>query len=155
MTLNEGLSSFYEKHLPGGVIDGTMLKASCPFCKDKGRDEPGSMVVYLGARSYFAGYFRCLSRCVPGGFAPHFGRLKGIDPATVPGYDPDRAPYVQSIKFPIGNINKDIKKYKAKRTENIASYFAKIGVGPDTLAEKNIGYNIDVVSLVRSFRPNT
>jgi KaiC/GvpD/RAD55 family RecA-like ATPase len=141
MTLNEGLTSFYKKHLPDGVIDGTILKASCPFCNSKDRDKAGSIVVYLGARNYFAGYFRCQSRCVPGGFAPHFGRLKGIDPATVPGYDPDREPYVQSIKFPVGNINKDVKKYQAKLTENITSYFARIGVGPDTLAELKIGYN--------------
>ena len=141
MTLNEGLSSFYREHLPDGVIDGTILKANCPFCENKGKDVPGSMVVYLGARSYFAGYFRCQSRCVPGGFAPHFGRLKGLDPATVPGYDPDREIYVQSIKFPVGNINKDINKYQARLTENITSYFARIGVGPDTLTELNIGYN--------------
>jgi KaiC/GvpD/RAD55 family RecA-like ATPase len=141
MTLNERLTGFYKKHLPDGVIEGSMLKANCPFCANKDRDEPGIMVIYLGARSYFAGYFRCLSRCVPGGFAPHFGRLKGIDPAAVPGHDPDREPYVQSVKMPVGNINQDIRKYQAKVTENIAAYFARIGVSTDTLAELKIGYN--------------
>jgi archaellum biogenesis ATPase FlaH len=141
MKLNEQLESFYRVHLPEGVIDGTMLKGPCPFCMSNGKDEAGSIVVYLGARSYFAGYFRCQSRCVPGGFAPHFARLSGINPATVPGHDPDREPYVQSIKFPAGHINQDIQKYHDKLTPNIAEYFAGIGVGADTLTELKVGYN--------------
>jgi len=141
MELNERLASFYQEHLPEGVIDGTMLKGSCPFCTGKGKGEAGSIVVYLGARSYFAGYFRCQSRCVPGGFAPHFARLAGLDPATVPGHDPDREPYVQSIKFPAGHINQDIQKYQDTLTPNIAEYFARIGVGSATLAELKVGYN--------------
>ena len=141
MELNARLTDFYKEHLPGGVLDGTILKAPCPFCKTRGRKEAGSIVVYLGARSYFAGYFRCQSRCVPGGFAPHFARLGGIDPASVPGYDPDREPFVQSLKFPAGNINQDIRAYQDKLTPNIHTYFAKIGVGPGTLAELKIGYN--------------
>jgi replicative DNA helicase len=141
MELHERLTSFYQEHLPEGIIEGTMLKGPCPFCRSRGRDGAGSLVVYLGARSYFAGYFRCLNRCVPGGFAPHFARLRGIDPASVPGYDPDREPFVQSIQFPSGNINQEIKKYQDKLTPNILTYFARIGVGPDTLSELKIGYN--------------
>ncbi len=141
MELNERLAGFYQEHLSQGVIEGTMLKGPCPFCKDNGREEAGSITVYLGAMSYFAGYFRCQSRCVPGGFAPHFGRLSGIDPGTVPGHDPDREPYVQSMKFPAVNINSDIKKYQDKLTPNITTYFAKIGVSADTLTEMQVGYN--------------
>ena len=141
MGLHDKFTVFYQEHLPGGIIDGTILKAPCPFCRDRGRDEVGSVIVYLGARSYFAGYFRCLSRCVPGGFAPHFARLRGIDPAAVPGYDPDREPYVQALKLPGGNINQDIRKYQEKLTPNIIEYFAKIGVGTETLKELRIGYN--------------
>lgn len=141
MTLNEKLAGFYQEHLPGGVIDGTMLKGACPFCNDKEDGEAGTIVVYLGARSYFAGYFRCQNRCVPGGFAPHFARLSGLDPETVPGYDPDREPYAQSVKFPGGTINQDINKYQDKLTPNIEAYFARIGVGTDTLKELKIGYN--------------
>jgi replicative DNA helicase len=141
MTLNEKLASFYQEHLPEGVIDGTMLKGPCPFCKEREDGKVDSIVVYLGTRSYFAGYFRCQSRCVPGGFAPHFARLSGLDPATVPGYDPDREPYVQSLRFPSGNINQDINKYVDKLTPNIEAYFAKIGVGSETLKEMKIGYN--------------
>ncbi|UCD65575.1 MAG: AAA family ATPase [Deltaproteobacteria bacterium] len=141
MELNNKLAGFYQEHLPEGKIDGTMLKGPCPFCKNSGKKDAGSITVYLGARSYFAGYFRCQSRCVPGGFAPHFARLRGIDPATVPGFDPDREPYVQSLKFPTSNINQDIKKYQDKLTPNIQTYFTKIGVGAGTLAEMKIGYN--------------
>ena len=119
MTLNEKLASFYQEHLPEGVIDGTILKGPCPFCKDREGDNAGIIIVYLGARSYFAGYFRCQSRCVPGGFAPHFARLRGITPDTVPGNDPDREPYVQSLKYPGGSINQDINKYQDKLTPNI------------------------------------
>jgi KaiC/GvpD/RAD55 family RecA-like ATPase len=141
MELNDKVTGFYKEHLPGSVIDGTILKGPCPFCNSRGREESGSIVVYLGARSYFAGYFRCQSRCVPGGFAPHFARLSGIDPASVPGYDPDREPYVQSLKFPASNINQDIKKYQDKITLNVQTYFAKTGIGEDTLTELKIGYN--------------
>jgi KaiC/GvpD/RAD55 family RecA-like ATPase len=141
MTLNEKLADFYREHLPESVIDGTMLKGPCPFCREKEEGKAGSLVVYLGARSYFAGYFRCQSRCVPGGFALHFARLSGIDPATVPGYDPDREPFVQSLKFPSGNINKDINSYHDKLTSKIIKDFAGAGIGVDTLSELKIGYN--------------
>jgi replicative DNA helicase len=141
MTLNEKVAVFYQKHLPEGVIDGTMLKGPCPFCADKEEGKDGTIVVYLGARSYFAGYFRCQNRCVPGGFVPHFARLSGMDPATVPGYDPDREPFVQSLKFPGGNINQDINKYHDKLTPNIRADFSRAGVGADTLRELKIGYN--------------
>jgi len=140
MELNERLTDFYREHLPESAIEGTLLKGVCPFCKSKGGEETGSIVAYLGARSYFAGYFRCQNRCVPGGFAPHFARLSGIDPTTVPGYDPDREPYVQSLKFPSGNINQDIKKYQDKLAPQI-EYFARIGVGTGTLTEMKIGFN--------------
>ena len=141
MELNERLAVFYRKHLPENKLDGTILRGPCPFCNSGNNNDAGTIMVYLGARSYFAGYFRCQSRCVPGGFAPHFARLKGIDPASVPDYDPDRQPYVQSQKFPAGNINSDIRGYQDKLTPNIESYFAKIGISSATLQELKIGYN--------------
>jgi len=141
MELNERLAVFYREHLSGTKLEGTILKGPCPFCKKGTDDETGIIMVYLGSRSYFAGYFRCRNRCVPGGFAPHFARLKGIDPASVPGYDPDREPYVQSLKFPAVNINSDIRNYQDKLTPNIEAFFAKIGVSTETLQELKIGYN--------------
>jgi len=141
MELHERLSFFYREHLSETKLDGTILKGPCPFCKKGAKNETGTIMVYLGARSYFAGYFRCRNRCVPGGFAPHFARLSGIDPASVPGYDPDRESYVQSQKFPAVNINSDIRNYQDKLTPNIEAYFAKIGVSPATLQELKIGYN--------------
>ena len=141
MELNERLAEFYRKHIPDGVIDGTMLKGPCPFCSGYEGGNGGTIIVYLGSRSYFVGYFRCQNRCVPGGFAPHFARLMGIGPAAVPGYDSDRELYVQALKFPNSNISQDINKYQDKLTPNIEEYFARIGVSPDTLKELKIGYN--------------
>jgi len=141
MELNEKLAGFYRKHLPDGTLDGTIFKGPCPFCSNKAGGGSGTIMVYLGVRSYFAGYFRCLNRCVPGGFAPHFARLRGIGPEEVPGYDPDREPYVQLHKFPAANINNDIKRYQDKLTPNIEEYFARIGVSVDTLKELQVGYN--------------
>ena len=141
MELNERLAEFYQKHIPEGEIDGTMLKGPCPFCSGAKVGNNGTIIVYLGARSYFVGYFRCQNRCVPGGFAPHFARLMGIAPAAVPGYDPDRESYVQAMKFPGSNINPDVNKYQDKLTPNIEEYFARIGISPETLKELKIGYN--------------
>jgi len=140
MELNKKLADFYRQHLGQSTLDGTILKGHCPFCKGNDK-ERGTIMVYLGTRSYFAGYFRCLNRCVPGGFPPHFARLSGIDPAAVPGYDPDREPYVQEQKYPSASINADIRGYQDKLTPNIESYFAKRGVSRATLDELKIGYN--------------
>jgi KaiC/GvpD/RAD55 family RecA-like ATPase len=141
MELNEKFADFYKEHIPDGIIENTLLKGQCPFCKGSEYEDQGTIIVYLGIKSHFAGYFRCQSRCVPGGFVPHFARLKGLDPATVPGYDPDRQPHALSIKFPDTSINKDIIRYQDKVTSNIEAYFARIGVGSGTLREMNIGYN--------------
>jgi KaiC/GvpD/RAD55 family RecA-like ATPase len=141
MALHEKLTVFYQEHLPGWEIEGALLKAPCPFCRERGLEDEGSILVSLGARSYFAGYFRCVKRCVPGGFAHHFARLSGIDPARVPGYDPDREPYIQTLKLPGITINQDVMRYQDKLTTNIIEYFAKIGVGTATLKELKIGYN--------------
>ncbi len=141
MELDEKLADFYTEHLPGAVIQNTMLQAPCPFCRESASRDGSSLVAYLGARSYFAGYFRCRNRCTPGGYAPHFARLSGIDPAAVPGYDPDREPSAGTVEFPAATINRDIRKYRDNLTPAILDYFAGRGIGPDTLVELQIGYN--------------
>jgi len=137
----DAVTEFYRQHLPDNTLDNHILQDSCPLCARSLAGKPGRILVFLNPDSYFHGYFRCQSRCKPGGFAPHFARLMGIDPATVPGYDPDREPYVQSLKFPASHINQDIRAYQDKLTLNIQKYFAKIGVSRETLAEMKIGYN--------------
>ena len=86
----ETVKRFYLNHLPGGEVEGHILKAPCPLCSTSGKEGRGTLVAYLDPESLFLGYFRCTSRCRPGGFPLHFGNVMGIDPQKVPGYDPDR-----------------------------------------------------------------
>ncbi len=141
MELHEGLHQFFQDKLEKSVLDGTMLKAHCPFCLAHGRKEAGTLVVFLNRASYFTGYFRCLNRCVPSGFAPHFARLAGIDPASVPGHEPDRSPYVSDEEWPLANINQDVLKFQNSLTTKVTEYFAAMGVGSDVLSELQIGFN--------------
>ncbi len=141
MALHEKLAHFYQDNLPGAVIDGTMLKAPCPFCESLGRKEAGTLVAFLNSDCFFAGYFRCLSRCVPGGFAPHFARLRMLDSDTVPDYDPDQEPYVHEVDWPLKNINQDILKFQNSMTTPIREGFAQIGVSAAVLQELRIGFN--------------
>ncbi len=141
MALHEKLTEFYQSQLPDGVLEGTILQAQCPFCLKRGRKEAGRIVVYLNAQGFFAGYFRCLSRCLPGGFAPHFARLRGLDPALVPGHDPDRQPYVQTDDWPLQTLNREIERLHATLTPEISKYFADRAIEAGTLAELKIGFN--------------
>jgi KaiC/GvpD/RAD55 family RecA-like ATPase len=141
MQLHEKLTEFYQAQLPDGILEGSTLKAGCPFCEKRGRKESGQLVVYLNAQGYFAGYFRCLNRCLPGGFAPYFARLRGIDPAQVPGHDPERQPFVQAEDWPLQSLNREIEKLQATMTPEIMQYFANRAIGPGTLAEMKIGFN--------------
>jgi archaellum biogenesis ATPase FlaH len=141
MQHNEKLLEFYQGRLPDGVIAGTTLTASCPFCLIRGRKESGQIVVNLKGQDHFNGYFRCLNRCVPGGFAPHFARLLGLDPAMVPGFDPEREPYRAAEEWPRQNMNQEINKQHATLTPEIYKYFAVRGIGAGTLRELKIGFN--------------
>lgn len=141
MPLHEKLTEFYQGQLPDGVLQGTTLKARCPFCERRGRKEAGELLVHLDTQGYFAGYFRCLSRCVPGGFAPYFARLRGLDGALVPGYDPDRQPYIQAEDWPQENLNREIDRLHATLTPDILKYFSARAIEAGTLAELKIGFN--------------
>ncbi|MFO7606235.1 MAG: DNA helicase, partial [Desulfurivibrionaceae bacterium] len=141
MELHEELSQFYLSRLPDGVLEGKLLKAPCPFCGRDSEGAAGRLVVYLSGHSFFTGYFRCLNRCVPGGFAPHFGRLLGLDPSLVPDYDPDRRPHPMPKELPAQGINQEINRLHGTLTPEIRQYFAESGIGPDTLRELKIGFN--------------
>lgn len=141
MALHEKLARFYQDNLPGAVIEGTMLKAPCPFCQSRGHKEAGVLVVSLNSDSFFSGYFRCLNRCVPGGFAPHFARLRTLDSDTVPGHDPEQEPYVHEVDWPLKNINHDVLKFQNSMTTPVREGFAEIGVGPAVLKELRVGFN--------------
>lgn len=135
------IAEFYQRQLPDGVIDGTTLTANCPFCLHRGRKESDKIIVNLNSQDHFHGYFRCLDHCVPGGYAPHFGRLRGLDPATVPGFDPEREPYSSAEEWPLKTMNQEINKQHSTLTPDIYRYFAARGIGAETLRELRIGFN--------------
>ena len=99
MDVTDEIKRFYLEHLPGAKVEGGLLKAPCPFCPTDEGEEPGMMVAYLNPESFFAGYFRCLNRCIQGGFPLYFGRIMGIvtyygamsraSSADCPNYSPD------------------------------------------------------------------
>ncbi len=73
----EAIQNFYLEHIPGAKIEDHLLKASCPFCGSEEKKGGGTLVAYLDPESFFMGYFRCLNRCRPGGFAPPFCAIDG------------------------------------------------------------------------------
>lgn len=141
MEPNEAVSLFYRAYLQNIQEEKAHLNADCPFCQRQGRDHIGRLVVYLNKAGFFYGYFRCLNRCVPGGFPLWFARLMGISPADVPGYDPDRELLFRKIDYPLATINNEINTYQDRLSAEILSRFQQAGVGPEVLAELKIGYN--------------
>jgi KaiC/GvpD/RAD55 family RecA-like ATPase len=137
----EEIKSFYLKNLPGAKIEGNRLKAPCPFCSTVETKASGTMVAYLDPGSFFMGYFRCLNRCIQGGFSPYFARMMGIAPQHVPGYDPDREPYVQQTILPTKNLNLEIRKFRSLISDAEYARFNAFGVSKATVDEMKIGYN--------------
>ncbi|MDT8334715.1 MAG: hypothetical protein RQ753_03375, partial [Desulfurivibrionaceae bacterium] len=141
MARHEELTAFYRNQLPDGVLEGTLLKAPCPFCGPDSERPAGRLLVSLDERDFFTGYFRCLNRCVPGGFAPHFGRLLGLDPSLVPGHDPERRTHPMPKDLPGQGINQEIDRLHSTLTPEMRQYFAERTIGPDILRELKIGFN--------------
>jgi hypothetical protein len=141
MDFADEIKKFYLKHVPGASIEKNYLKAPCPFCPSGEKEKPGTMVVLINPESFFVGFFRCLNRCKAGGFPLYFGRLMGIDPKEVPGFDPDREPYVQDIVYPIINLKNDITKFTSLITDTQYTYFKEFGVSKAVVDEMKIGYN--------------
>jgi replicative DNA helicase len=137
----EAIQNFYLEHIPEAKIEEHLLKAPCPFCGSEEKKGGGTLVAYLDPESFFMGYFRCLNRCRPGGFAPHFARLMGIDAAKVPGYDPDREIHVRDVVYPSRNLNNEIKKFRTLMGEGEYSHFNDYGVSKGAVEELRIGYN--------------
>jgi KaiC/GvpD/RAD55 family RecA-like ATPase len=137
----EAIQTFYLEHLTGAKIEDSLLKAPCPFCGSEDKKGGGTLVAYLDPESFFMGYFRCLSRCRPGGFAPHFARLMGIDAQKVPGYDPDREIHVRDVVYPSRNLNNEVKKFRTLMGEGEYAHFSDFGVSRGAVEELRIGYN--------------
>lgn len=138
---DDAVSRFYLRHLPGGRIDRGLLTAECPFCRDTRGEPAGKLIVVLNPGTFFHGYFRCLSRCVAGGFALWFGALKGIERETIPGFDPEAEHVKQFTDFPIANVNGEMRACHDRLSDELITRFAQMGVGRDVLTELQVGFN--------------
>lgn len=134
------IENFYLKHLQGKRWNETILNADCPFCQEHGFKD-GRLVVFLNRESFFFGYFRCLNRCVPGGFAVWFAFVAGIPRGEVPGCLDDHGFVDLQPEYPVENINDEIRQYGDRITPEIMEDFAGSGITPETLGEMQIGYN--------------
>jgi replicative DNA helicase len=135
------ITEFYHTQLPDAELKNNTLQAPCPFCAGKLPGDRGRLVVVVNPQSFFHGYFRCLSRCVPGGFPLHFARLMALNMMTVPGYDPDREYDAVKIDYPVKNINADIRNFMTRMTDDQFDAFKRFGISRAVLAEMKIGYN--------------
>ncbi|MGW8159488.1 MAG: DnaB-like helicase C-terminal domain-containing protein [Desulfoprunum sp.] len=122
-------------------MEKTTLVAECPFCRDRGFDPAGRLVVFLNQDGPFHGYFRCQNRCVPGGFPLWFARLAALDLSEAPGFDPEREYFHQRAEFPVVNINTEIMQYHDRLTDDLIQEFSAAGIGRQVLDELQIGYN--------------
>jgi len=139
--MTDAVTKFYQRQLPGATFRNAVLHAPCPFCSRQGKKEDGSLTVHLNQESFFHGYFRCLNRCVPGGFPLHFARLSGISLAGTPGFDPDRDYFGREIDYPVKNINHELLGFADKLAGELLDYFQTASILPEVLAELRIGYN--------------
>jgi len=135
------IRKFYLEHLAGAKLEGNILKAPCPFCAGDKQENRGAMVAYLDPESFFIGYFRCLNRCRPGGFPLHFGKIMGLDPRKVPGYDPDRDVHIRDVVYPSRNINGEIKKFRSLMGDVEYAHFGQFNVSKAVVDELKIGFN--------------
>jgi len=141
MDLGEAVRAFYLKHLPGAREEEGAIQAPCPICARRDPGVSGTLSVVLDPAGLFTGYFRCTNRCTPGGFAAHFARMTDLDPEEVPGFDPDREPFVHDVVFPPKNLNAEVKRFASLMGEAQLSFFQEMGVSQGTVAELQIGYN--------------
>jgi replicative DNA helicase len=141
MGFKEQIKTFYLEHVPGATVEENLLKAPCPFCSSGKTEKPAMMIVCLSPESTFFGYFRCLNRCLPGGFPPYFARIMGLEPQKVPDYDPDQEPYIQDIVYPARNLNAEIKKFTSLMGAEQYAHFQAFGVSNPVVEQMKIGYN--------------
>ena len=141
MDHQDPVTDFYKEQLPDAELKNNILTASCPFCRQQGRTEKGTLVVFLNQTSYFHGYYRCLNRCSAGGFPLHFARQLHLDLRLVPGFDPDRDYTVSQVDYPVKNLNHEILDFMGKLTGEMISRFTEMGITAEVLREMQVGYN--------------
>jgi KaiC/GvpD/RAD55 family RecA-like ATPase len=132
------ISRFYLKHLDDDWQEKFIT--DCPFCKEHGRDT-GRLLVSLNRSSFFHGYFRCLNRCVPGGFPLWFARLAAIPLTEVPDYDPDRELVSTQLDYPAENINDEIRTFLGRISDDVYNLFKLSHISKAVLNEMRVGFN--------------
>ena len=137
----QAVSEFYKKNLKNSSLDKTRLVGDCPFCAGKGLDGAAKLVVSINPEGFFHGYFRCLNRCVPGGFPLWYARLAKLEPESTPGYDPDREYPLRQIDYPTHSINQEIRKFQDNLTDAVLDDFSRSSVKKAVLDQLSIGYN--------------
>lgn len=138
---HDAIRQFYLQHLSDASIHHHVLQAPCPFCGGQTQNRPAPLVVQLHPDSFFHGYFRCLQRCIPGGFPLYFARRLGLPLREVPGFEPDREYHGREIQYPALNLNQELITFADKLGAEQQEPFRRDGIGPETLAEMRIGYN--------------
>lgn len=141
MTTFAQIKAFYQQHLPNTELKGSLLGGPCPFCSAKPNAKPGQIVVFLNRESYFRGFFKCSNRCVAAGFHPHFARLMGIAPDTVPGVDPDIEAYATSVSYPSKHLGAELTQFASLMGSDQYDYFSRFGISKMPLEELRIGFN--------------
>lgn len=144
MSRPDPVAEFYIKHLPGAKLKNSYLTAPCPFCEEQGKSSattPRLLVVVINPESAFHGYYRCLHRCVAGGFPLHFARQSRINLNLVPGFDPDRDYMTVKINYPLKNINTEVTGFMEKMTADLFIRFASQGISKAVLEQMRVGFN--------------
>ncbi len=137
----QAVIEFYKQHLANSSLDKASLVGDCPFCPEKGFDGSAKLVVSVNPDGFFHGYFRCLNRCVRGGFPLWFTTLAKLDPASTPGYDPDREYAPRYTDYPIHSINQEIRTFRDNLTDAVIEDFQRSSVKQAVLEQMSIGYN--------------
>jgi len=141
---DDPLARFYYAQLRehgGHWQDNGVYLADCPFCDAGSGGRASKLVVTLNPASFFHGYFRCLSRCMPGGFAHYFAALAGVPPETVPGYAPAEPGQSRAFDFPLANSNDEMTSCCRRLTEAPLGQFQQLTISAEVLAENQVGYN--------------
>lgn len=137
----QAVHEFYNKNLSNTVLDKTTLVGDCPFCGEKGLDPASKLVVIINPEGFFHGFFRCLNRCVPGGFPLWFTSLAKLDPEHTPGFDPDREYALRQTDYPVHSLNQEIKSFQDNLTDTIIDHFDQSTIKKPVLSHMSIGYN--------------
>ena len=138
---DDAVTAFYLSAVQGEWQEHGLYTTECPFCLKNGREKPGRLAVLLNPDSFFHGYFRCLSKCTPGGFPHWFAFLANLNPASVPGYDPDRDLSAGTVEYPVTNCNQEMRVYHDRLPEQVLEEFRQGEINEADLRELMVGFN--------------